>query len=141
MVPRLYGRQANWLLVVGLKRNARPRLELIGRQINSQSNQVSLARYIPGASLGHVSPLSVRASVTLSISRAPFVSSCLTTRLYGQAARAISTSQLNVSQRFHTSPINVVVFDGPLGSLKLQGDLILKEASRLDAFSGYPVRT
>ena len=65
----------------------------------------------------------------------------LTTRLYGQAARAISTSQLNASQRFHTLPINVVVFDGPLGGLKPQGDLILKEASRLDAFSGYPVRT
>ena len=64
-----------------------------------------------------------------------------TTRLYGQAARAISTGQLNASRRFHTLPINVVVSDGPLGSLKLQGDLILKEASRLDAFSGYPVRT
>ena len=66
--------------------------------------------------------------------------SYLTTRLYGQVARAISTGQLNASQRFHTLPINVVVSDGPLGGLNPQGNLILGGASRLDAFSDYPVR-
>ena len=36
--------------------------------------------------------------------------------------------------------INQVVFLGPSASLE-EGDLILRRASRLDAFSGYPVRT
>ncbi len=61
--------------------------------------------------------------------------------LYGQASRAISTGQLNASLHFHIPPINVVVFNGPSGIFKIQGDLILREASRLDAFSGYPVHT
>ena len=52
-----------------------------------------------------------------------------------QANRAISTGQLNALPRLHLQPIDVVVFHGP------QGDLVLKGASRLDAFSGYPVRT
>src|SRR5688572_33455132 len=38
---------------------------------------------------------------------------------YGQAARLISTSQLNVSRRFHTWPINLVVYQEPLGALRL----------------------
>jgi len=37
--------------------------------------------------------------------------------------------------RFHPRPINVVVFHGS------RRDLVLRGASRLDAFSGYPVRT
>jgi hypothetical protein len=37
-------------------------------------------------------------------------------------------------QRFHTRPINVVVFHDS------QGILVLRWVSRLDAFSGYPVR-
>lgn len=52
-----------------------------------------------------------------------------------QAYRAISTSQLNVSLRLHLWPIDEVVY---LGS---QGYLVLRGASRLDAFSGYPVRS
>ena len=52
-----------------------------------------------------------------------------------QAYRAISIGQLNASLRLHLRPIDVVVFHGP------QGDLVLRGASRLDAFSGYPVRT
>jgi hypothetical protein len=52
-----------------------------------------------------------------------------------QAYRAISTGQLNALLRLHLRPIDVVVFHGP------QGDLVLRGASRLDAFSGYPVRT
>ena len=35
----------------------------------------------------------------------------------------------------HLRPIDVMVFHGP------QGDLVLRWVSRLDAFSGYPVRT
>ena len=52
-----------------------------------------------------------------------------------QAYRAISTSQLNDLHRLHLWPIDEVVY---LGS---QGYLVLKGASRLDAFSGYPVRS
>ena len=52
-----------------------------------------------------------------------------------QAYRAISTGQLNALLHLHLRPIDVVVFHGP------QGYLVLRGASRLDAFSGYPVRT
>ncbi len=60
--------------------------------------------------------------------------------LYGQAARAISTGWLHSLLNFHTQPINLVVFEGSSGTSRVQGNLILKGASRLDAFSGYPVR-
>jgi hypothetical protein len=52
-----------------------------------------------------------------------------------QADRTISTGQLHVLPRVHLQPINVVVYHGS------QRDLVLRGASRLDAFSGYPVRT
>ncbi len=52
-----------------------------------------------------------------------------------QAYRAISTGQLNALPRLHLRPIDVVVCHGS------QGDLVSRGASRLDAFSGYPVRT
>ncbi len=57
-----------------------------------------------------------------------------------QASRLISTGQLHTLLRFHTQPINVLVLNESSGN-KFQGDLVLKEASRLDAFSGYPFRT
>ena len=53
----------------------------------------------------------------------------------GEFDRAIRTARLHVSPRFHLRPIDVVVFHGS------RRDLVLREASRLDAFSGYPVRT
>ena len=52
-----------------------------------------------------------------------------------QAYRAISTGKLNALLRLHTRPINVVVYHGS------QGVLVSRWVSRLDAFSGYPVRT
>jgi uncharacterized protein YbgA (DUF1722 family) len=54
--------------------------------------------------------------------------------------RAISTGLLHALLRFHSRPINVVVSHGPY-SLKEMGSLISRWASRLDAFSGYPVQT
>src|ERR1043166_1500896 len=39
-------------------------------------------------------------------------------RDYGQASRLISTSQLNASLRFHTWPINLVVYQEPLEVLR-----------------------
>ena len=52
-----------------------------------------------------------------------------------QAYRAISTSKLHASPRFHTWPINVMVYHGS------QRSLVLRLVSRLDAFSGYLFHT
>ena len=54
--------------------------------------------------------------------------------------RPISTGQLHPSQGFHTRPINPVIYREPY-PLTEAGDLISKQASRLDAFSGYLSRT
>src|ERR687888_328344 len=54
--------------------------------------------------------------------------------------RAISTGPLNALPRLHVPPINVVVSHGSY-SLKGMGSLISRWASRLDAFSGYPIQT
>ena len=56
-------------------------------------------------------------------------------RAKDQANRAISTGRLRALPHVHLRPIDVVVFHGS------QRDLVLRGASRLDAFSGYPVRT
>ena len=56
-------------------------------------------------------------------------------RLGSSTNRAISTGQLRGLPRFHLRPIDVVVFHGS------RRDLVLRRVSRLDAFSGYPVRT
>ena len=60
---------------------------------------------------------------------------CLASTGSNQAYRAISTGQLNALLRLHLRPIDVVVYHGP------QGYLVLRGASRLDAFSGYPFRS
>jgi hypothetical protein len=39
-------------------------------------------------------------------------------KISGQAARPISTGKLHVLLRVHTRPINLVVFEGPLGALR-----------------------
>ena len=54
--------------------------------------------------------------------------------------RPISTGLLRVSPRFQIRPINLVVYQGSY-SFKRMGELISRPASRLDAFSGYPIRT
>ena len=53
--------------------------------------------------------------------------------------RPISTGRLNVLPRVHLRPINVVVYHGPY-QVNPVGDLILEQASHLDAFSAYPFR-
>ena len=50
--------------------------------------------------------------------------------------RAIRTGKLHALPRFHIRPIDVVVYHGSRWR-----DLVLRKVSRLDAFSGYPVRT
>ena len=57
-----------------------------------------------------------------------------------QANRVISTGKLNALLRLHIPPINLVVCQDPY-SLEGMGELISRWASRLDAFSGYPVQT
>jgi hypothetical protein len=54
--------------------------------------------------------------------------------------RLISTTRLNTSLHLHLWPINLVVYQESY-SLMGMGGLILRWASRLDAFSGYPFRT
>src|SRR5204863_9085146 len=59
---------------------------------------------------------------------------------YPSSPRTISTGLLHASPRFQIRPINLVVYQGSY-SLEGMGELISRSASRLDAFSGYPVRT
>ena len=59
---------------------------------------------------------------------------------YPSSPRPISTGLLRVLPRFQIRPINLVVYQGSY-SLKGMGELISRPASRLDAFSGYPIRT
>ena len=54
--------------------------------------------------------------------------------------RPISTGQLNASRRVHLQPINLVVYKGSYHVDRV-GSLILRGASRLDAFSAYPFPT
>ena len=62
------------------------------------------------------------------------------TRRVQVSHRPISTSQLHTLPRFHIWPINPVIYRGP-PTHKVYGYLISKQASRLDAFSGYPFPT
>ena len=54
--------------------------------------------------------------------------------------RPISTRLLNGSLHLHIMPINLVVFKGSY-LFETMGYLIFGSASRLDAFSVYPIRT
>ena len=54
--------------------------------------------------------------------------------------RPISTAKLNASRHLHLQPINLVVFKGSY-LIDSVGYLIFGPASRLDAFSVYPIRT
>ena len=58
---------------------------------------------------------------------------------YRSNPRPISNSQLHTLRCFHLCPINLVVFKGSY--FFRMGVLILRGASRLDAFSVYPFRT
>jgi hypothetical protein len=53
--------------------------------------------------------------------------------------RRISTGLLIALLRLHSRPIDLVISQASY-SLKGMGELISRLASRLDAFSGYPVR-
>ena len=53
----------------------------------------------------------------------------------------VSTGQLHPLRGFHVRPIHHVFSMGGTGSRGIHGMLISEQASRLDAFSGYPSRT
>ena len=53
--------------------------------------------------------------------------------------RSISTGPLHALLHFHFRPINLIVCQGPYHIM--WGNLILRGASHLDAFSVYPSRT
>ena len=59
---------------------------------------------------------------------------------YPSSPRPISTGLLIALLRLHSRPIDLVVYQGSY-SLKGMGELISRPASRLDAFSGYPLHT
>ena len=65
--------------------------------------------------------------------------SCPLPRLSWSSPHPISNSQLHVLPHFHLCPIYLVVFKGVY--FFRMGHLILRGASRLDAFSVYPFRT
>jgi len=53
---------------------------------------------------------------------------------------AVGTGPLRRSPAVHSQPIDLVVFQEPSHAIRA-GNLVLKRASRLDAFSAYPFPT
>ena len=68
-----------------------------------------------------------------------FLTVSSTTSTFWISPRPISNSQLRTLLHFHLCPIYLVVFKGSY--FFRMGYLILRGASRLDAFSVYPVQT
>ena len=61
------------------------------------------------------------------------------TELFRSSPRSISIGQLNTLPCLHLQPINLIIFKGSY--FRRMGNLILRAASRLDAFSVYPFHT
>ena len=59
---------------------------------------------------------------------------------FRSSPRPISTSQLKALLPLHTWPINLIIYEGSY-QINSVGDLFLRAASHLDAFSAYPFRT
>ena len=93
------------------------------------------------ASHTHVIPLRYHMSLSSKLKinfHFELMSICLSSFLWS-SPRPISDSQLHVLPHFHLCPIYLVVFKGSY-YLRM-GYLILRGASRLDAFSVYPFQT
>ena len=58
---------------------------------------------------------------------------------FWSSPRSISIGQLNILPCLHLQPINLIIFKGSY--FRRMGNLILRAASRLDAFSVYPFHT
>ena len=105
-------------------------LNLPGSHLLSQA----VSSLVPSAKVGLTFVFGMGTGVSLPPSP-PDIHNC-TSR---SSPRPISTSQLNALRRLHLWPIYLVVFQGSYRSRV--GNLISGWASRLDAFSAYPVRT
>ena len=91
-----------------------------------------------------MSPTSYRCSIPRYTNVHNYIEGRSKCILYGAAEAVkpstISTAQLNTSPCVHLRPINLVVYQGPY-PVNPVGDLISRQASRLDAFSAYPFPT
>ena len=98
-------------------------------------------RYFPVAMAAELSKGRARTGVQRAWRGSRHLQNSIATQTCSKSRpRAISTGQLNALLRLHRPPIDVVVFHGPY-SLEVMGNLISRWASRLDAFSGYPIQT
>ena len=112
--------------------------------IQSPKNQTFWkAGHLDSASL-HLDDFATQNSVCIKchirrqVCSMPLPTSCRLSPLWS-SPRSISNSQLHVLPHFHLCPIYLVVFKGSY--FFRMGYLILRGASRLDAFSVYPFRT
>ena len=80
----------------------------------------------------------IKCHIRRQVCSMPLPTSCRLSPLWS-SPRSISNSQLHVLPHFHLCPIYLVVFKGVY--FFRMGYLILRGASRLDAFSVYPFRT
>ena len=81
----------------------------------------------------------IKCHIRRQVCSMPLPTSCRLSPLWS-SPRSISNSQLHVLPHFHLCPIYLVLFKG-FYFFKRMGYLILRGASRLDAFSVYPFRT
>ena len=79
----------------------------------------------------------IKCHIRRQVCSMPLPTSCRLSPLWS-SPRSISNSQLHVLPHFHLCPIYLVVFKGVY--FFRMGYLILRGASRLDAFSVYPFR-
>ena len=112
-------------------------LEPTTLRLTAECSTIELSRIIEGMHLQN------RIQITLSILNISSILLPLSLNLAASAARLslrpISDSQLHALLHFHLCPIYLVVFKG---SYRFCGGyLILRGASRLDAFSVYPFPT
>ena len=101
-----------------------------------------LRRIQPAITSPRYASIPPSASICLCMAHAPskhHTKSSSNLFLLWSSPRPISTSQLHVLPHFHPKPINLVVCKGSY--FLRMGYLILRGASRLDAFSVYPCRT
>ena len=63
----------------------------------------------------------------------------MSTFFFWSSPRSISIGQLNMLPCLHLQPINLIIFKGSY--FRRMGNLVLRGASRLDAFSVYPFQT
>ena len=104
----------------------------------------SVSTQVPSAYEGLTSVFGMGTGGTLQLNHRKFRMSehpenCIESDSFGSSPRPISIDQLHALLHFHLRPINHIVYMGSYHVDRV-GDLILRWASRLDAFSVYPIR-